>query len=309
MAGLTRVVPYPLYYDPAHGDLVIRTSDSVEFHVEQRRIADLSPVFAAMSSLPQPSSDSSTTIEKPFVDVSETSRVWEKLLPICHLAQDPPLTLEDIKHLLEAVRKYCMPPGIASKLRAALFEPALFEEKPFAVYALACAGGFADLARLAAKRTLRLSIYPEPATEYSSIGADALYRLFDYRKQCGILARSVVIGPSDSTLPAWMYSDVASRLAACDRRCALPTVTIVGARNVLVPECWMLYLKTLGDALQLRPDSRLPCDPAMLQPVSDSLLGCTTCQSRFYGNAVAASEMIAGEIERTIAMVECAVVA
>ncbi|CDO74336.1 hypothetical protein BN946_scf184850.g8 [Trametes cinnabarina] len=81
--------PLPAYRDPSEGDVVIRTSDQVDFHVDQRRLVDVSTVFADILSIPQPPSTGSASVKKPVIDVSESSALWYKLLPLIYNDSEP----------------------------------------------------------------------------------------------------------------------------------------------------------------------------------------------------------------------------
>ncbi|TFK80150.1 hypothetical protein K466DRAFT_392418 [Polyporus arcularius HHB13444] len=312
MANTDSIKALP-YRDPAVGDLIIRTSDDVDFYVQHRRIADVCPIFADMAILPNHPSDCavSSENERALVRVSETSKVWEKLLPICHLEEEPSLSLEDIMNLLEAGHKYGMA-GIASRMRTALLHPDFLEQKPFAVYALACAGGFDDVARLAARRTLRFPIYPQDTPEFASITGRALYRLFDYRQRCGIATSAVVTCQSKPgylpRIPAWMSSsDCASFRTCMSSGCPTPSSDFMipheGYQNGLISS-WVTYMDRLSEEFKSHPDSDLLESPALLQAVLDSMDKCSTCRKSFYRNATAFTKIIKEKVNDAIGQVQ-----
>ncbi|KAI0689755.1 hypothetical protein C8T65DRAFT_672602 [Cerioporus squamosus] len=311
MANSTLTESLP-YRDASVGDLIIRTSDDVEFHVHHRRVADVCPIFADMATLPDHPSDTGER-EKAVVQVSETSKVWEKLLPICHLAEEPPLSLGDIQNLLEAGRKYGMT-GVASRMRTALLHPDFLEKKPYAVYALACAGGFEDVALLAAQRTLRFPIYPQDSPEFASITGRALYRLFDYRQRCGIAASAVVASETTSggifyCPPSITYPEIC-KAQTCGRngsRCATPSTAayfLGSGFDYDVLPAWITYLKLLRQQLESRPDGSLAESPDLMQAVSDYMSACATCQNAFYHNAAAFVRKIKTKVEDAIQQVD-----
>ncbi|RDX45517.1 hypothetical protein OH76DRAFT_943534 [Lentinus brumalis] len=312
MSASTLTEPLP-YRDPSVGDLIIRTSDNVDFHIHHRRIADVCPIFADMATLSDTPSNpisNSGEMEKAVVHVSETSRVWEKLLPICYLAEEPSLALEDIQNILEAGRKYAMA-GVASRMRMALLLSDFLEQKPFSVYALACAAGFDDVARLAARRTLRFPIYPQDTPEFATVTARALYRLFDYRQRCGIAASAVVTWRVGSTIriPAWMSLDY-GMLQTCRSDwtgCAAPSFTAAlptGEYEHGFSSSWVTYMDRLSEQLKAHPDSDLVESPALLQAVSNSMDKCSTCQKSFYRNAMAFTKIIKDKVNDAIGQVQ-----
>ncbi|KAI0800062.1 hypothetical protein C8Q74DRAFT_1234071 [Fomes fomentarius] len=199
------------YRDPSHGDAIIRSSDDAGFHVYKRRIADISSVFSDIFSLPITS--------KPVINVSETSKVWKKLLPICHLDEEPTLTLEDVRSLYEAGRKYIMV-GVMSRMKVLLSTSEFLDQKPFVVYALACLFNVPSLPRSAAKRTLLLPVFPADTPDFSSVSGRAVYQLLDYRRRCGSAAQAAVtITPGKYTLPAFFTHNVRHHLGTT---CGLP---------------------------------------------------------------------------------------
>ncbi|KAI0689754.1 hypothetical protein C8T65DRAFT_834557 [Cerioporus squamosus] len=273
------------YRDPSIGNLIIRTSDGIDFHLHHRRIADVCPIFADMATLPDRLVDASSSAgdkEKAVVQVSETSKVWEKLLPICHLTEEPPLSLEDIQCLLEAARKYDMV-GVASRMRTALLHPDFLEKKPYAVYALACAGGFEDVAQRAARRTLRYSIYPEDCPEYTSITGRAFFRLFEYRQECGLAASSAVLSsPHEPHLTG----------------CKLPMGYVqLGGRELFIALPWMDYLKKVAEEVKISPDGGVAERPKILSVVSEVVKQCPGCQATFYDDATNLARILRTIIE------------
>ncbi|KAI0768303.1 hypothetical protein BD413DRAFT_448964, partial [Trametes elegans] len=186
----TTSTPIALFKNPDEGDLTLRTSDQVDFFVHRRRLADVSSVFADLFSFPQPAIEGKVVDERPVVDVSEKSGVWEWLLPYIYIAEEPNIALGQIYDLLEAARKYQMM-GVRSRLKIHLMRSDFLDEGPYTVYALACVGGFEDVARLAARRTLRLPVYPEDAPEFAHVSGRAIVRLLDYRRRCSDATRAL----------------------------------------------------------------------------------------------------------------------
>ena len=188
------------FRDPSVGDLIIRTSDDVDFHVDRRRLADASPVFSDMFSLPNAPLTEEGEPEKALVRVSEPSSTWEKLLPICYLTEaDESSMVSELLQLWEVGRKYHIA-GVVSRMRGLLYSAFHLDDKPFVVYALACALDMPSVARVAAKRTLQYPVFPD-TPEFAAISARALYQLLDYRRRCGEAAGAVF-----TTGPAKVFS-------------------------------------------------------------------------------------------------------
>ncbi|KAI0357906.1 hypothetical protein OH77DRAFT_1422043 [Trametes cingulata] len=186
--------PGALYRNPRMGDLVIRTSDGIEFHVYQAIISAASPLFLDMFTLPQPPSPPAPA-GKPSVDVAEDSSVWSTLIMLCY-APRPPVPddfadLDAARALLDAAVKYEMAVAVEFA-RMGLLLGKFVEEQPFSVYALGCAYKLPDVARAAARRTLRFPIYFEHTKELDLVPLRVYHRLSEYRRKCGVFSRELV---------------------------------------------------------------------------------------------------------------------
>ncbi|KAI9069765.1 hypothetical protein FKP32DRAFT_1671103 [Trametes sanguinea] len=266
----TTTPPPSAYRDPVVGDLVLRTSDQVDFHVHQRRLADVSHVFADMLSFPHPPSADNAVPTKPVVDVAEKSELWGKLLPLFCNDEEPRLSLADISSVLQACRKY-QASGVSSRMRAQLFIPPFLDEKPFTVYALACFGGFEDVAEAAAKRTLRLPACPEDVAEYSLISGRAVYRLIEYRKHCGEAASAVIClapGGNLTSRSSWLPDYINSYASAVSCPCGYGlSIYPQFGHSVRVRQCWVDFLNQLEEAVRATPCGEVVFSPSSLKPV------------------------------------------
>ncbi|OJT08617.1 hypothetical protein TRAPUB_466 [Trametes pubescens] len=184
-----------LYRNPRVGDLIIRTTDEVDFHFYKAIIAAASIVFVDMLSSPQPEPASTCDSYKPSVDVAESSVVWETLLMLCYAPQPPtPEAFEDlaaVRAVLAAGVKYRMALAV-DYARLVLLLPKFIEEKPFAVYALGCTYKLPDVTRTAARCSLRFQIYFEYSEELEILPPRASHHLSEYRRKCGAYAQILV---------------------------------------------------------------------------------------------------------------------
>ncbi|KAH9915191.1 uncharacterized protein BXZ73DRAFT_54503 [Epithele typhae] len=293
--------PLP-YQDASIGDIIIRTSDNVEFHVHSRRLADASPFFADMFTLPPlpttSSTEGPTITEKLAVDVSEASTVWSKILPLIYLAEEPPLDLADLRALIATGRKYGIP-GVVGHARGPLYSPEFLDEHPYAVYALACFGGFEDVARVAARRTLKMSGCPRPAEAFEFVGGDAVCRLMRYREECCEAAVLIteVMNQADILLPCNPTSRGFS--------CSVPTQPIYFENDgwkSTYKSC-IEYLDGLSKGLSHRPDPSLARHASLLTIIVTSVLSCATCRSTIYERCNTFAEQTEARIETAISQV------
>ncbi|KAI0633994.1 hypothetical protein C8Q77DRAFT_1156856 [Trametes polyzona] len=311
------------YQDSSIGDLIIRTSDQVDFYVLGRRIADVSPIFSAMFSLPQAPKDAQEGEGRPVVDVSEPSAVWKKLLPLIHVDVEPELSLEDIRALTEASRKYELP-GVRSRMRIHLLRPALLEERPFDMYAFACAQGLEDVALAAARLTLRLPTVPPAASDFAHVSGRAVVRLLQYRRDCVNAARAAIAVKEVGRNPrevAWVEAGRPPLDNCSCRSCAWvaieavppqgyqPMYSLSSAYHLSIRKGWLEYLRRLDRELELLPHESTALSLSLVHPVIVSMRAstCTACDRTLVEEAAWFSEAAASRIRGAIAGVRLVV--
>jgi len=176
-------------FDPlSHAaDVIIRSSDRVDFHVVKSLLTLSSPdIFGAMFSLPQAEENIRNQGNFQTVPVTEESRTLRTLFLSCYPKgfHDETSEDDDIAKAIVAARKYAMDFAEKVLMRTLLSHP-LLVQKPLHMYALACRYKLGGLAQVAAKNTLRSpmsQLFPSPELDHIS-GMD-MYRLLDYRAHC-----------------------------------------------------------------------------------------------------------------------------
>ncbi|PSR86947.1 hypothetical protein PHLCEN_2v5295 [Hermanssonia centrifuga] len=82
-------------------DIILQTSDGVQFHVWSIILAEASLVFRDMFTLPQHTIQGSPTT--PVIPVTEASRILDPLLRLCYPVDDPVLPdLSSLGYVWEA---------------------------------------------------------------------------------------------------------------------------------------------------------------------------------------------------------------
>lgn len=148
------VASYPFDLDTA--DIILRTSDQVDFRIHRAILAIVSPVFATMFGLPQPGGSQGNEpgpTSLPMVDISEDSKTLDTLLRLCYPVPKEETKETDIVILaLNAAIKYDMewPISIFTKK----LEDIAFR-KPLHTWTVACRLGSETVARKAATFLLR----------------------------------------------------------------------------------------------------------------------------------------------------------
>lgn len=152
----------PFSGDPI-ADIVICTSDNVEFHLVKAILIVASPFFRDMFSLVQPAEENFTA-ELERIPISETKNIFEPLMRLCYPIDDPLIdSIVLLESVLEAAMKYQMQEA-TKILKISLCS--FVKEKPLLVYAAACRLNLEAEARLAAdqwKSTHTLKGAPDAA--------------------------------------------------------------------------------------------------------------------------------------------------
>ena len=171
---------YP--FNKSSADVVLYTSDDVEFHVHAQILCMASDVFDSMLSIPQPNVSDPRDVHSetglPLVRVSEDAQTLDRLLRLCYPVADPKLaSLDDIKPVLAASVKYQMEEAMTlmkDKVKS------LCMESPLAVYVVACELDLEDLAHQAAATVRVRELASEYIPELDRVTAAQYYRLLHY---------------------------------------------------------------------------------------------------------------------------------
>lgn len=133
-------------FNSIDADLILRSSDEVEFQIHRYAMTMASPVFQNVLSLPQPADPLNGP---PVVDLPEDSRTLYTILRICYPVLDPKIdTIELARSVLDAALKYDMVVVVDYCKRALR---SLAKSQPLRVYAIACTIGAETTARLAVR--------------------------------------------------------------------------------------------------------------------------------------------------------------
>ncbi|KAH9857581.1 hypothetical protein C2E23DRAFT_856301 [Lenzites betulinus] len=183
-------------FDQPSADLILRTADLVDFRVHSQILAQASPFFASMLTLPQapacpPSTPGAPGLDAgpPVVPVSEDRATLELLLRLVYPIPKPRAQMDDPQMMVPALRaamKYDMalPVEIMSERLAAITPTS-----PLQAWAVACRTGLEDIACGAAealKKTwtrpdkLEALAFMDELGDMSGISAGDYFRLKQY---------------------------------------------------------------------------------------------------------------------------------
>ncbi|KAI0704113.1 hypothetical protein C8Q76DRAFT_684104 [Earliella scabrosa] len=182
--------PAPSPFDKPSADIILRTSDHVDYHVHSQILIVASSVFEMILSLPHtPEPDGQTTSGRPIIAIEESSKVIEVLLRIVYPLEREVTsrTLGEVEGALKAALKYDVELAIAV-LKTDFRTAAANSSLTLDAYAAACRLGLEDLARYAAKYSISHGAILRSSTEFQNsegVNAGCYYRLREYQRLRG----------------------------------------------------------------------------------------------------------------------------
>jgi len=180
--------PLPESLDVSDANIIIQSSDLVNFRIHKSILVSSSPFFRDMFSLPQPS-DNETIDGLPVVRFSEDAELIRALITVLYpIPPEIPTSYDRVLALLATAQKYNMA-VVQSSIRAEISRgvlPTPAKAQPFRAYAIAFNNMLSPEMETAARSTLD---YP---LTFESLGKDlllfkgsALRELASFRKKCG----------------------------------------------------------------------------------------------------------------------------
>ena len=176
-------------FDDPRADLVLRSSDGVNFRVFKIVLSLASSVFADMFTLPSLPASQSSSDGPPVVQLPEDAETLDMALRHCYPIRSPDVVKQrDARILLEFSRKYqvdLMEPSLTRFLTDAI------EHDPVGIYALAAAYECRDIAEKALRSSLRLPMYLLHSPELQYCTTEQYQVLIHYHISCGRAASAV----------------------------------------------------------------------------------------------------------------------
>lgn len=172
-------------------DLLLYSSDGVEFRVFSRILIEASPIFRDMTSLPK---SLETPSPVPRADLEEDQETLELLLRFLYPMPDPAVSTFDIlKRLMKAADKYIIE-GVMHSLKRILVSPTFMEREPLRAYAVACMYGHEAEAKIASRHCLKIDILlqAEAYEELGMISGRDLFRLIKLHQTRGTEILSIL---------------------------------------------------------------------------------------------------------------------
>ncbi|TFY75662.1 hypothetical protein EWM64_g8349 [Hericium alpestre] len=174
-------------FNDTAADVILRTSDQVNFYVCRYILSLASPFFKDMFSLPQPARAAEKSIEEDptashaVIDVSEDSRTLDFVLRFCYPMRKPIMTeLKDVAPVLLSACKYDMD-AVLDVAKIAL-EQCIEQDTP-GVFALACRCELYDVCSKAAEEFVQRPFLSLESKELDHITALQYHLLLEYHQR------------------------------------------------------------------------------------------------------------------------------
>ncbi|KAG2137612.1 uncharacterized protein EDB93DRAFT_760347 [Suillus bovinus] len=199
MSDAEEIITAEAPFDDQNCDIIIKSTNGVNFHVYKLVLSLMSPVFKDKFKITSPQSEAHS--DKSIITVAQSSTPLRSLLLLCYPAATPTFdSLDDAKAVLKAAKQYDMQAALsrAGDLIMAQFLP----DHILDLYALSCQFRWQNHAQTAATRALEIKDLGRPSNGFHGLqditGAD-YHELLVYHYRCGVVAQEV--GDSLSWLP------------------------------------------------------------------------------------------------------------
>ena len=285
-------------------DLIIRSSDSVNFWVAKVILSLSSPVFQDMFAVvinppPEGSSSQEYIGGVPVVDLTEDESTVDNILRICYPGENPTPLLDDTTKLLRAARKYEIQPVEQECLR--MFKT-LASTHPMEIYAIACTFDIEDVARVAAQASLAFSLEDLAfiqTVDVKNLAFSYFQGLCEYRRTCQqqmVAAAHVEYWAPErhgGRLPYPIKLRKVQRGERADVLCCEGKSHVVDGR-LIVKSWFSTYLTEVRAVLStLQSQGKKPkFDESPTKSALTAAMKCTTCQLTAVENVWALSEIV-----------------
>ncbi|VDC03429.1 unnamed protein product [Peniophora sp. CBMAI 1063] len=292
----------------ADADIILRSSDNVDFRAHRVLLSITSPIFADMFKLPPGEAGADTGDEEKggvcVVKLPEDEKSLRILLGYCYLALAPVVlsSLDDAVRAVMVADKYQLSRGrvfAMEKLKD------FAKEDPERVYALGWKMDMADVARVGARATLvkPYTIGLPTMEKVGSLPSPALLKLFVYQGAC----IEAALGVLDL---AWFQTDML--VLKTGSFCGRTPLGRIGVSQLMQQNwngmSWCSItdpLKRCFDAIRAALRTH-PCgdaiDAAKLLEISTGGL-CDSCARYHIATIPAFAELLASQVENALAKV------
>ncbi|EMD37130.1 hypothetical protein CERSUDRAFT_155629 [Gelatoporia subvermispora B] len=290
-------------FDSDDADVIIRSSDQVDFPVHRFLLFRASNIIDAALPLPQPKSEPSDVAQGlPVVTLAEDRRTLEIMLRLCYPIDVvlPSDFIECAQSVVEAIRKYALTSAML-RLESRMSEMVISSSEPLRFYALACSYGLEDLARKASRRFLKHNALGNPySSTLKCMTGGAYHRLLQYHWTCSRAACAVV---NEDNVIAWARSPnwSSSILFHVHNGCTAARWEQVG--GLAIRDVVRYYLRSVRDVVASAPEAVNTFNPASLQEVLRLVSSCAYCASAIHDEMTKFILMLKSEMNKSIQQV------
>ena len=307
-------LPFPVSFGPpfddADADVILRSSDQVDFHVYKVMLSKASPFFKDMFSLPQPVGAENKQNSRTVIDLTESSKTVAALLTAIYphtlgSKTNKGRSLGDHLAAIKAAKKYDMAPASSHLLHN--FEGlGCVKHSPVEAFCVAYTFELNEAAQIAAKASLkhRLNL-DDLGNELQHTNGPALFKLWQFHRACSAAAITA-ISSNDLT---WVSQKVHSswwELAEpdCGMHCKCKKHTFSLGNRPRTWEAhasWRNYMDRARDALREKPCREAVTDHNILKPSYREPM-CEVCHQRICGLSEF-SRYLGEEVEKLVSKV------
>ena len=302
-------------FDHSKGDIILRSSDGINFRVIKLFLSLASPFFETLFSIPQPAEangDQEVRDGLAVIPVTEDSKTLDSLLRFCYpctFAGDPKIEgLKDAMDVLEAARKYSLD-IIEEKARQAIVTPKMLEAEPLQCFAVACQGRLREETLLAAKYTLTQPLIPPLFREAELITLSDLFSLFAYHQKCGDDVYALRLNLSwvrshPMVSKAWPWL---SHGCYCDddSDCECPRSGTRRFSSTVPPKWWEDFMEDTFTALRNKPCKETVRAFTERTVKLVEALDCPACSSTMAEIVREYSGLLVRKVEEVVSKVSC----
>ncbi|KAF7968701.1 hypothetical protein HWV62_29656 [Athelia sp. TMB] len=297
-------VDAPAPFNDPRADVILRSSDNVDFRCYKALLALASAFFEGMFALPQSTGKGINAMKDGLciVPMEENAKVLELLLKLGHpssINNPPILELDVIRSVFNAASKYNMEDAEIFVLRS-LVSARYLEKEPLRVFAIACLLKAAKEARIAAAATLALDVGKMPfVPEMRDLSAADYFYLQEYRRACA----STASHEADQDHLDWITNDFGESFPCSESLDICPATALKDGDTIVLTWWWDNYIIPCRQMLEKTPAGKMVKAHELLVAAAQATRNCPDCANNSFIGLVAFSARFCEKIDEAISKV------
>ncbi|KAI9458182.1 hypothetical protein BJY52DRAFT_1223579 [Lactarius psammicola] len=291
-------------FDDDDADIILRSSDHVDFYVYRVILSKTSPVFKSMFSLPQPDTSFSEK-QLPIINLTEGSRTVAVLLSSIYPVVTSPaikLSLGDMIDALVAAGKYDMD-VISQRLVQKFAKSEVVRDSPVVAFCAAYSHKLGDAARVAAKASLKHRMNLDNIGDtLQHTNGPAFYQLYKFHRACSATAAEAVSGTRLTWITKSHEAWWGFAIKGCSSNYKCPQYRyVVTSGDWYAATPWHNFIIRARDVLLEHPCKEAVAGYSVLQP-SVNEEACDSCRRTLIG-LPEFIRLLGEEVERRVSKV------